>query len=244
MIEIKNVSKTYNGKIKAVDDISLLIKSGEIFGFLGPNGAGKTTTIKMITGILNSDKGKILVNGHNINTEPLMAKKNFGFVPDDPNIFPRLKGIEYLKFMADLYEVPNELRKERITKFAADFSLDKSLNDKIQSYSHGMRQKLLIIGALIHNPDVWILDEPMTGLDPKSSFQLKDMMRKHADSGKTVFFSTHVLDVAEKVCDRIAVVDRGKILFTGTVNEMRSNFKSDGSLESMFLELTNDSDNL
>jgi ABC-2 type transport system ATP-binding protein len=240
MIEIKNVSKSYNGKIKAVDNISMDIRNGEIFGFLGPNGAGKTTTIKMITGILSADEGQILVNGFDIVKSPLDAKKSFGFVPDDPNIFPRLKGIEYLQFMGDLYSIPSDVRKERIKMLSAKFELETALGDKIQSFSHGMRQKLIIIGALLHNPDVWILDEPMTGLDPKSSYQLKEMMRSHADQGKTVFFSTHVLDVAEKVCDRIAIVDNGRILFIGTVDEMRMEFKSQGSLESMFLDLTND----
>lgn len=240
MIEIKNVSKSYNGKIKAVDKISMDIRNGEIFGFLGPNGAGKTTTIKMITGILSADEGQILVNGFDIVKSPLDAKKSFGFVPDDPNIFPRLKGIEYLQFMGDLYSIPSDIRKERIKALSTKFELELALGDKIQSFSHGMRQKLIIIGALLHNPDVWILDEPMTGLDPKSSYQLKEMMRSHADQGKTVFFSTHVLDVAEKVCDRIAIVDNGKILFIGTVEEMRTEFKSQGSLESMFLDLTND----
>ncbi len=240
MIEILNVSKSYNGKTKAVDNISMQINNGEIFGFLGPNGAGKTTTIKMITGILSQDEGSILVSGHDILKNPILAKKSFGFVPDDPNIFPRLKGIEYLKFMGDLYDVPSDIRKERITSLAARFGLEASLGDRIQSFSHGMRQKLLIMGALIHNPDVWILDEPMTGLDPKSSFELKEMMRNHADSGKTVFFSTHVLDVAEKVCDRIAIVDKGQILFIGTIAQMREQFHSKESLEAMFLDMTSD----
>lgn len=238
MIEISNVSKSYNGKIKAVDKISLTIRDGEIFGFLGPNGAGKTTTIKLMTGILSADEGTIRISGHDIVADPLTAKRSFGFVPDDPNIFPRLKGIEYLKFIGDVYNVPSSLRTQRIGTLAARFGLENALGDKIQSFSHGMRQKLLIIGALLHDPDVWILDEPMTGLDPKSSFQLKEMMREHADNGKSVFFSTHVLDVAEKVCDRISIVDKGRILFTGTVAEMRSEFKSQESLESMFLELT------
>ncbi len=242
MIEISNVSKTYNGKIKAVDNISLTIRNGEIFGFLGPNGAGKTTTIKLMTGILSADEGSIRISGHDIVREPLAAKQSFGYVPDDPNIFPRLKGIEYLRFMADVYNVPADVRAPRIVSMASKFGLESALGDRIQSYSHGMRQKLLIIGALIHSPDAWILDEPMTGLDPKSSFQLKEMMREHADSGKSVFFSTHVLDVAEKVCDRISIVDKGRILFTGSVDEMRGEFRSQESLESMFLELTGENE--
>jgi len=237
MITIKQVSKSYNGKIKAVDNIDLTVENGEIFGFLGPNGAGKTTTIKMITGILSPDAGEIQVNGHDIVRQPLQAKRSFGFVPDDPNVFPRLKAIEYLRFIGDIYQVPSGERTERIRRLSARFGLADALADRIQSYSHGMRQKLMIIGALLHNPDVWILDEPMTGLDPRSSFVLKEMMREHADAGKSVFFSTHVLDVAEKVCDRVAVIDRGRILFCGTINQMREHFRSDSSLESMFLKL-------
>jgi len=240
MISINQVSKTYNGKVKAVDEIDLEIRDGEIFGFLGPNGAGKTTTIKMMTGILTPDHGTIIISGHDIAREPLAAKQSFGFVPDDPNIFPRLKAIEYLRFMGDLYQVPTEARTKRITELAERFQLTDALTDRIQSYSHGMRQKLIIIGALLHNPDVWILDEPMTGLDPKSSYQLKEMMREHTQSGRTVFFSTHVLDVAEKICDRVAIIDRGRILFCGTIGEMREHFRSDGSLEAMFLKLVSE----
>ena len=242
MIAIKNVSKTYNGKVKAADDITLDIRDGEIFGFLGPNGAGKTTTIKMMTGILTPDSGTIEISGHDIVRDPLSAKRSFGFVPDDPNIFPRLKAIEYLRFMGDLYQVPTEVRTRRITEMAERFELTDALSDRIQSYSHGMRQKLIIIGALLHSPDVWILDEPMTGLDPKSSFQLKEMMREHTQSGKSVFFSTHVLDVAEKICDRVAIIDHGRILFCGRMDDMREQFRSDGSLEAMFLKLTADNE--
>lgn len=242
MITISQVSKSYNGKIKAVDNIDLTVENGEIFGFLGPNGAGKTTTIKMITGILTPDSGTITVNGHDIVGDPLAAKRNFGFVPDDPNIFPRLKAIEYLRFIGDIYQVPAAERSARISRLAERFGLNDALTDRIQSYSHGMRQKLMIIGALLHNPDVWILDEPMTGLDPRSAFVLKEMMREHADAGKSVFFSTHVLDVAEKVCDRVAIIDRGRILFCGTIAGMREKFSSDGSLESMFLELVGEAE--
>ncbi len=242
MIRILNVSKSYNGKVQAVDDISIEIPAGRIFGFLGPNGAGKTTTIKMITGILTPDTGSILVSGHDIVKEPLEAKRSFAYVPDDPDVFPRLKGAEYLKFIADIYGVPADIRSERIKELSHKFGLADVLGDRIQSYSHGMRQKLLVIGALLHDPDNWILDEPMTGLDPKSSFKLKEMMRKHADEGKTVFFSTHVLDVAEKVCDHIAIIDKGKILFNGTVDEMRGEARNQTSLEAMFLELTGDSE--
>jgi ABC-2 type transport system ATP-binding protein len=214
-----------------------VIPDGEIIGFLGPNGAGKTTTIKMITGILNSDSGSIKINGIDISEEPIKAKKQFGFVPDSPDMFLRLKGIEYLNFMADVYEVPSQDRKPEIDNLAERFSMAEALFDQIQSYSHGMRQKIVLMGVLLHEPSVWILDEPMTGLDPKSSFILKEMMREHAAKSKTVFFSTHVLEVAEKICDKVAIINKGKILFYGSIEEMRQHFKGDESLENMFLEL-------
>ncbi len=236
MIEIVNVSKTYGGRVKAVDDISLTVESGCIYGFLGPNGAGKTTTIKLITGIIQPDSGTIRVDGRDTKTDALGAKMNIGFVPDDPNIFLRLKGIEYLAFMADIYGMSSGDRKPIIDEMAKRFEMANALGDKIQSYSHGMRQKIVIMGALIHQPRVWILDEPMTGLDPKSAFELKTMMREHVDKGNTVFFSTHVLEVAEKVCDKVAVIGSGHILYAGSIQEMKKS--SDSSLEKMFLEMT------
>ncbi|NLM28744.1 MAG: ABC transporter ATP-binding protein [Clostridiaceae bacterium] len=238
MIELIGVSKTYGGTVKAVDNIDLTIPGGEIFGFLGPNGAGKTTTIKMITGILNADSGTIKVNGIDIKTGPIEAKRQIGFVPDSPNMFLRLKGIEYLRFMADVYDVSPKDRAQVIDDLVKNFGMEDVLNDRIQSYSHGMRQKIVLIGSLLHDPSVWILDEPMTGLDPRSSFFLKEMMRKRADSGKTVFFSTHVLDVAEKICDKVAIINKGRILFCGTLDEMRNSSKKDETLEKLFLELT------
>lgn len=240
MINIKNVTKTYGSGIKAVDGISLEIKKGEIFGFLGPNGAGKTTTIKMITGILPSDEGKIEINGYDIVSDPINAKMEIGYVSDDPNIFERLKGLEYLNFMADIYRVPAEGRKEKILELADEFEMTNALDDKIQSYSHGMKQKIVVMGVLLHDPDVWILDEPLSGLDPKSSYTLKRIMRGHADKGNTVMFSTHVLEVAEKVCDRIAVINKGKIMFIGTLAEMKDTLAKNDSLERMFLEMTKD----
>lgn len=238
MIELVNVSKTYNGTLKVVDDLTLVIPEGQIVGFLGPNGAGKTTTIRMITGILNADSGSISINGIDIKERPLEAKRQFGFVPDSPDMFLRLKGIEYLNFMADIYNVPGDLRRQKIQELAGSFEMEAALNDQIQSYSHGMRQKIIIMGVLIHEPPVWILDEPMTGLDPKSSFTLKEMMKNHAASGKTVFFSTHVLEVAEKLCDKVAIINKGKLLYYGSIDEMREHFKNNGSLEKIFLELT------
>ncbi len=238
MIKIENVTKEYVKGKKSVDNINLEIKDGEIFGFLGPNGAGKTTTIKMITGILNSDNGKITIDGKDIEKEPLQAKKNFGYVPDSPDIFLRLKGIEYLNFMADIYEIPSQDRKNRIEELTKKFNIYDNLNSQIQSYSHGMRQKIVLCGALLHNPNNWILDEPMTGLDPKSSYDLKEMMREHAKAGKAVFFSTHVLEVAEKLCDRVGIINKGKLLFVGTFEEMKQKFKENTSLEELFLEIT------
>lgn len=238
MIKLEHVNKTYGGGVKAVDNLSLTVPPGEIFGFLGPNGAGKTTAIKLITGILAPDSGRIEVNGIDISENPLEAKKQIGFVPDTPNIFLRLRGIEYLNFMGDIYEVPLDVRRTRIAELSDRFDMTEVLNDRIQSYSHGMRQKIIIIGVLLHDPAVWILDEPMTGLDPRSSFLLKEMMREHVNKNKTLFFSTHVLDVAEKLCDRIAIINRGKILFTGDMTEMREHFRKNDSLEKFFLELT------
>ena len=238
MIKIENVTKSYVKGKKSVDNLNLEIKDGEIFGFLCPNGAGKTTTIKMITGILNPDEGDILIDGKSIEKEPLEAKKRFGFVPDSPDMFLKLKGIEYLNFLAEIYEIPVELKKERIEKLTKKFEIYNNLNEQIESYSHGMRQKIVICGALLSNPKNWILDEPMTGLDPKSSFDLKEMMREHSRNGNTVFFSTHVLEVAEKLCDRVGIINHGKLVFVGTLEEMKSKFNENTSLENLFLEIT------
>lgn len=238
MISVENISKTYGDK-KVIDDISLNIKDGEIFGFLGHNGAGKTTTIKMITGITKQNSGTIKINDINTLENSIESKKQFGYVSDSPDMFLRLKGIEYLNFIADIYGVSENDRQERIKNYANQLEMSQALGDKIQSYSHGMRQKIVLIGALIHDPSVWILDEPLTGLDPKSSYILKEMMREHADKGNTVFFSTHVLEVAEKICDRVAIINKGKIIFCGTLEEMKQHFKNNSSLEKMFLEMTN-----
>ena len=238
MINIENVTKTYNGTYSAVNNLNLQIKDGDIFGLLGPNGAGKTTTIKMITGIIAPTVGNITINGLDINKDSLKAKEQFGYVPDSPDMFLRLTGIEYLNFMSDVYGVKKDIREDRIKELAKRFEMENALGDKIQSYSHGMRQKIIIMGVLVHNPKVWILDEPLTGLDPKSAFILKEMMREHADASNTVLFSTHVLEVAEKVCDRVAIINKGHVIFVGTLEEMRNKFKSSESLEEMFLEIT------
>lgn len=238
MIQIKDVSKSYNGRIKAVDGLTLTVNPGEVFGFLGPNGAGKTTTIKMITGITKPDSGSIHINNNDIQKNPIAAKKSFGFVPDNPNVFLRLKGIEYLNFMAEAYGVNKDLRIKRIQNLSKRFSMTNALSDQINSYSHGMRQKIVIMGVLIHSPNVWILDEPMTGLDPKASHILKEMMREHTKKNKSVFFSTHVLEVAEKICDRVAIINQGKILYIGSVENIKEKSQENKDLESIFLELT------
>ena len=238
MIQIQNLSKSYNKNKKIINKLNLEINNGEIFGFLGPNGAGKTTTIKMITGILSIDEGDILIDKYSIQKEPLEAKKRFGYVPDNPDMFLKLKGIEYLNFLGDIYEVNEEERKKIIEELSELFEIKNALNNKIESYSHGMRQKIIIIGSLLHNPNNWIIDEPMIGLDPKASYELKKIMRKMADENKTVFFSTHILDVAEKVCDRIGIINNGELIFVGTIEQMRNELKENKSLEELFMEIT------
>lgn len=237
MIKIKNVTKEYVEGIKAVDNLSININPGEIYGFIGPNGAGKSTTIKMITGITDPTEGEIIINGVSSQNEKEM-KLQFGYVSDTPDMFLKLKGIEYLNFLGTIYNVSKDERKNRIVELADKFELTSALGDKIQTYSHGMRQKIMVMGALLHNPKVWILDEPLTGLDPKSSFTLKEMMKEHASKGNTVFFSTHVLEVAEKLCDKIIIIDHGKAVFYGTFEELKKNHEKE-DLEKIFLEMTN-----
>lgn len=237
MIEIKNVSQSYVSGKKIIDNMSLKIEDGVVFGFLGPNGAGKTTTIDMITGVVKIDSGDILIDGRSIIKEPIAAKSKFGFVPDSPDMFEKLTGIEYLNFIGDVYGVSSKERYEKVTKLAKDFGIYDNLKDRIQSYSHGMKQKLLIISVLLHNPKNWILDEPMTGLDPQASHILKELMKKHSKNGNTVFFSTHVLEVAEKICDKIAIIDSGKIIFVGTIDELHEKLNSKDSLEDSFLKV-------
>lgn len=237
MIEIKNVSKTYNNNnIKAIDNLNLTINDGEIVGFIGLNGAGKTTTIKMMTGILQPDKGTIKVNGYDIVKDSLKAKQIIGYIADSPDMFLKLTGMEFINFIANIYKVPLDVRKKRIKEFGERFGLSDVLDKPMQSYSHGMRQKIMVVAALVHNPDVWILDEPLIGLDPTSAFELKKMMREHADKGNSVFFSTHVLEVAEKLCDKIAIIDKGKVVFIGTLKELKDKYdKKD--LEELFMEV-------
>ena len=237
MIEIKNVTKIFGKDFKAVDALNFNVCEGLIYGFLGPNGAGKTTTLKMITGILKPDNGEIIINGIDVVKEPTLAKQQFGFVSDNPDLFLKLKGIEYLNFVGTVYNMDSVTLRTNIIKYSKLFEMNDVLNNKIESYSHGMRQKIAVIGALIHEPRVWILDEPLTGLDPKSSYTLKEMMREHANKGNIVLFSTHVLEVAEKLCDRVAIISKGNLVFDGTIEEMKNKVGEDESLETMFLEL-------
>jgi ABC-2 type transport system ATP-binding protein len=237
MIRIQNLSKTYSKTTKALDALNLTIEAGEIVGFIGPNGAGKTTTLKIITGILNPDEGEVHLNGFSVQSDPLNAKKQFGFVSDNPDVFLRLKGLEYLNFMADIYDVSAPDRRARIQALAEAFEMDRALGDKILSYSHGMRQKIVMMGVLVHSPSIWILDEPLTGLDPQSAFSLKQMMKDHAAQGKTVFFSTHVLDVAEKLCTKVAIIDKGQLIYFGPLETLKAQHPQK-SLEEIFLEVT------
>ena len=243
MIELQNVTKTYakNNK-KAVDDLTLRVEGGELFGFIGPNGAGKTTSIKLMTGILAPEEGKIIMAGHDMASDRIEAQRLIGYVPDGNDLYDRLTGMEYLNFMADVYQVDAAHRKAHIEKYLDIFELKDAINSQVRSYSKGMKQKLVVIGALIHNPPIWILDEPLGGLDPRAAHLLKEEMLRHCREGNTVFFSTHVLEVAEKLCTRIGVIDHGSLRALGTLEELRSGEKG-ASLEDLFLELTDDGGN-
>ena len=239
MIQIANLSKSYNkGAVKAVDNLNLTVDAGEIFGFLGPNGAGKTTTIKMMVGLLKPESGTVRINGHSITEDPLAVKRSISYVPENPEVYEKLTGIEYLNFMGDVYSVPAAQRSERIYHLLDIFSLSSTVGDLIQSYSHGMRQKIVLVGALLHEPEVFILDEPMVGLDPRSSNNLKKYMRESCKRGKTVFFSTHILEVAEKLCDRIGIIHQGRLIACGTMDELKNRAANRENLENIFLELT------
>lgn len=241
MLELKSITKRYNvNSVPAVFDLNLKVNKGEIFGFIGPNGAGKSTTIKMITGILKPTEGDIFIDGINMAKEPVKCKASFGYVPDNPDVYERLTGLDYLNFMADVYNVSVFERKERINKYTEIFNIKGAINQQIKSFSHGMRQKLVITGALIHQPKLWILDEPMVGLDPMSAKVLKDEMREHCNKGNTVFFSTHILEVAEKLCDRVGIINQGELIAVGTVDELKNKAKTgDSSLEDIFINIVN-----
>lgn len=238
MFEIKSVSKVYGKQgLKAVDAVNLTVNNGEIFGFLGPNGAGKTTTIRMLTGILQPTEGDLELDGISILKDPLLAKRKFAFVPDNPETFSRLKAMEYLNFICDIYRVGEE-RKERIEYYAEKFGIKNVLGNKINSFSHGMKQKLFLAASLVTDPQNWILDEPMVGLDPEAAFIVKELMKERAAAGKSVFFSTHVMEVAEKLCDRIGIIKQGQLVFVGTMDELKAQHGKEGqSLEDIFLSL-------
>ena len=233
MIEIKNVSKTYNGKKKVLKNISFKIEGGEIFAFIGHNGAGKTTMIKCIMGILDFEEGDILVDNKSIKEEPLECKRIMAYVADNPDLYENMKAIDFINFICDMYEVSEDIRRENTLKYAKIFEIEDKLNDDISSFSHGMKQKIALIAALAHDPKVLIMDEPFGGLDPKAVYDMKEIMRDMAKDGKTIFFSTHILDVAEKLCDRVAIIKDGTIVKVGKMKDI----KGDESLEQVFLEL-------
>ena len=236
MLSVKNLSKTYKGGKRAVNDVSFEIKSGDIFGFIGPNGAGKTTTIKCITGILDFTDGEITIDGKSIKDDPVACKMAMAYIPDNPDLYEYMTGIQYLNFIADIFRIPSGKRETAIVRYADAFELTKSLGEVVSAYSHGMKQKLAIISALIHEPRLFILDEPFVGLDPKSSHILKEMIKEMCAKGSAVFFSTHVLEVAEKLCNKVAIIDDGRIIAYGDTKDI----VGDSSLENMFLELTDD----
>lgn len=233
ILEIRDLSKTYSGGKKAVDKLSLMVQAGDIYGFIGPNGAGKTTTIRAVAGIMDFDGGEIFIDGHSVRKESVLCKSITAYIPDNPDLYDYLTGIQYLNYMGDMFNVAIVEREIRIKKYADNFKLTGNLGDLISSYSHGMQQKLALIAAFMHQPRLMVLDEPFVGLDPLASFQLKSMMRKFCNTGSAIFFSTHVLEVAEKLCNKIAIIKNGKLAARGITEEMRG----DKSLESVFLEV-------
>lgn len=237
MINVNGVVKKFGDKT-AVNKVSFKVEPGEIFGFLGPNGAGKTTTIKMIVGLLLPDEGKIDISGVDVVENSLESKKKFSYVPDNPDIYENMTAYQYINFMGNIYNVPVETVKERTEKLATLFEINDDLNDYLKGFSHGMKQKVALIGALISDPDVLILDEPMVGLDARSAFNLKNLMKERCERGKSVFFSTHVMEVAEKLCDKVCIIKDGNVIAYGTVDELREKAGKSESLEELFLELT------
>ena len=231
VLEIKNYSKTYNGTKKAADDISITVESGDIYGFIGHNGAGKSTTIRAVVGVLDFTDGDILIDGHSVKKEPLECKRITAYIPDNPDLYENLTGIQYLNFIADIFGVDTATRKNRIKEYADKLEITDALGDSISSYSHGMKQKVAIIAALIHEPKLMVMDEPFVGLDPKAAFMLKEIMHEMCAKGSAVFFSTHVLDVAEKLCNKVAIIKEGKIITKGTMEEL----VGDKSLEEVFM---------
>ena len=232
MIEIKNVTKKYGGKT-AVDCISFDVNDGDIFAFIGHNGAGKTTLIKSIVGVHDFDEGDILIDGMSIKEKPVECKKLMAFVPDNPETYEKMKAIDYIDFICDMYDTPIEVRKENINKYSKMFDMEDKLNDTIESFSHGMKQKIVLISALAHNPKILVMDEPFVGLDPKAVFDIKEVLNEMVKDGKIVFYSTHILDVAEKLCKRVAIIKNGKLVKCGSMKDI----KGDKSLENVFMEL-------
>ena len=236
MLEIKNYTKSYGSGKKAADNVSLTVEAGDIFGFIGHNGAGKSTTIRAVVGVLDFTEGDIFIDGHSVKTEPIECKKITAYIPDNPDLYENLTGIQYLNFIADVFEIGAAEREELIRKYADAFEITDALGDLISSYSHGMKQKVAIISALIHAPKLMVLDEPFVGLDPKASFTLKALMREMCDRGAAIFFSTHVLDVAEKLCNKVAIIKHGRIVASGTMEALTEGH----SLEEAFLEADSD----
>lgn len=232
ILEIKNYTKSYGGGKKAADNVSLTVMSGDIYGFIGHNGAGKSTTIRAVVGVLDFTEGDIFIDGHSVKTESMECKKVTAYIPDNPDLYENLTGIQYLNFISDVFDIDEKTREERIKKYADMFEITNALGDQIGSYSHGMKQKIAIISALIHEPKLLVLDEPFVGLDPKASFTLKEVMKQMCERGTAIFFSTHVLDVAEKLCNKVAIIKQGKIISTGTMEEITEG----NTLEEAFLE--------
>lgn len=237
MLVIKDLTKHYKGSDKGVTNVNLHVQKGDIFAFIGHNGAGKTTTLKCITGIQGYDSGSILIDGTELQKDKMKCKRSFAYIPDNPDLYEYLTGIQYLNFVADVFEVTAQEREERIKKYADAFEITEALGDLISGYSHGMKQKLALISGMIHKPKLWILDEPFVGLDPKASIVLKRLMKETCEEGGAVFFSTHVLEVAEKLCNKVAVIKDGHVIATGEMNEV---VKESGSLESLFMEVLED----
>ena len=236
MLEIKNFSKIYKGGKKAADNINITVEAGDIYGFIGHNGAGKSTTIRSIVGVLDFEEGDILIDGHSVKSEPMECKKITAYIPDNPDIYEHLTGIQYLNFIADIFGIDQTTREERIKKYADMFDITSALGDLISSYSHGMKQKVAIISALIHRPKLLVLDEPFVGLDPKAALDLKNVMKELCNEGSAIFFSTHVLEVAQKLCNKIAIIKAGKLVASGNTEEM----VKDASLEEVFMEVIED----
>lgn len=234
MLKIEHLTKTYSNGTRAVDDLSLTVDAGDIFAFIGSNGAGKTTTIKAVVGILDFDGGFIEIDGKSVTQYPVDCKRVTAYIPDNPDLYDQLTGIQYLNFIADIFNIDKKTREERISKFADAFEITRNLGDLISSYSHGMKQKIAVISALIHKPKLLVLDEPFVGLDPKASHTLKEFMKELCSDGSAIFYSTHVLEVAEKLCDKVAIIKGGRLIKSGTMEEV----KGDNSLEQVFLELT------